>query len=102
MHKITATSIYFLPHIYSRLELNYSEQEVKKMTPIGYKIKNYLKANRNKKVGPRNQGEFAKNIGFSYSHVSAIMTGKATPSMGMLAAIAKEMNMSLSELLKEV
>jgi transcriptional regulator with XRE-family HTH domain len=72
------------------------------MTPIGYKIKNYLKANRDKHVNPRNQDEFAKKIGFSYSHVSAIMTGKAKPSMGMLSAIAKEIGTSMSELLREI
>jgi transcriptional regulator with XRE-family HTH domain len=72
------------------------------MTPIGYKIKNYLRANKEKHISPRNQDEFAKRIGFSYSHVSAVMTGKANPSMGMLHAIAKEMGTSMSELLKEI
>jgi transcriptional regulator with XRE-family HTH domain len=72
------------------------------MTIIGYKIKNYLKQNKEKNEKPKNQDELAKKINCSYSHLSAVITGKANPSMGLLAAIAKEMNTSISDLLKEV
>jgi transcriptional regulator with XRE-family HTH domain len=82
--------------------MNYSEQEVINMTPLGYKIKNYMKLNKAKGLIPASQMEFSEKVGCSYSHLSAIMSGKANPSMGLLAAIANEMNTSISELLKEV
>jgi transcriptional regulator with XRE-family HTH domain len=75
---------------------------VKKLTPLGMRIKNAIKKNKKEGLGVRTQQELAKKIGCSNGHLSAVITGEAIPSMGLLGKLASELNTSVSELLKEV
>jgi transcriptional regulator with XRE-family HTH domain len=75
---------------------------VKNLTPLGMKIKNAIKKNKKDGAGVQSQQELAKKIGCSNGHLSAVITGEANPSMGLLGKLASELNTSVSELLKEV
>jgi transcriptional regulator with XRE-family HTH domain len=66
------------------------------------RIKNAIKKNKKEGTGIQTQQELAIKVNCSNGHLSAIITGEAKPSIGLLTKIAAELNTSISELLKEV